>query len=73
MCLGLLCDSADSFLSSRVGKSSREEGPMVKKRCAIYILFLLAGLSVVAAYVGFTHWPFQAQERPTLVYFYAGG
>lgn len=44
---------------------------MLKKRRTIYILILLAVLLGIAAYLGFLYWPFQAKERPTLVYFYS--
>ncbi len=49
-----------------------EGDPVNKKRYIIYTLILLAVLLGIAAYQGFVYWPFGEQERPTLVYFYAG-
>ena len=46
---------------------------MVKKRHTIYILISLAVLLGIAAYLAFVYWPFGVRERPTVVYFYAGG
>jgi hypothetical protein len=46
---------------------------MAWKRRFIYILLFLAVLLGVAAYASFVYLPVQDKERPTLVYFYAGG
>jgi flagellar basal body-associated protein FliL len=53
-------------------EKTSEGDPMIKKRRTIYILIVLAVLLGIAAYLGFVYWPFQAQERPTMVYFYSG-
>ncbi len=45
---------------------------MIMKRRTIYLLLLLAGLLAAVVYLGFVHWPFQAQERPILIYVYSG-
>ena len=46
---------------------------MVKKRRTTYILISLAVLLGIAGYLAFVYWPFGANERPTVVYFYGGG
>jgi flagellar basal body-associated protein FliL len=53
-------------------EKTSEGDPMIKKRRTIYILIVLAVLLSIATYLGFVYWPFQAQERPTMVYFYSG-
>jgi flagellar basal body-associated protein FliL len=55
-----------------VEKALTKGGLMIKKRRTVYILIVLAVLLSIATYLGFVYWPFQAKERPTMVYFYSG-